>query len=203
MCKLPNNPDKIHGPGHTPDDRYVPLGSLCGYFRYVQGEAKPRHDIDVCCEVEDDSDGRHPHFEDEHAQCVGCNDCKFPQKVADECCKVALGREEETGRYGNYGPKCRGKTPVCCKCDEYSYTCIGEGETCDYTSCAPKTPAPTPKYCNVPDNPNKIHGWKENDDDKVVELGEVCGYFKYVGGFEKPRHGKSYNLDIIVNCCQF
>jgi len=212
MCKLPNDPHKIHGPGYTPDDRYVPLGSLCGHFRNVHGEAKPRHDIEVCCEVEDDLDSRHPHYEDEHAQCVGCYDCKFPQKVEDECCKVALGREEETGRYGNYGYEE-------CDVDEYGNTlgrCDPQTEYCNSDcSCEtiptpapsePPTPAPTPKYCDVQDNPNKIHGWKENDNDNVVEQGDVCGYFKYVEGFEKPRHGKILArlvdiLDIIAFFC--
>lgn len=48
MCKLPKDPHKIHGAGYTThDDRYVPLGRLCGHFRYVPGQPKPRHDVEV------------------------------------------------------------------------------------------------------------------------------------------------------------
>ena len=149
MCKLPDDPHKVHGPGYTPDDRFVPLGSLCGYMRYVQGFTphrgeEARHDVEVCCEVADESFSRHPHFVDEHAQCVGCGACKYPQKVADACCKVYgtdYGRDDE-GRYGDYGPACKSDKPICCKCGLNKYTCIGEDDHCDESLCTDPTPAP-------------------------------------------------------------
>lgn len=323
MCKLPDDPHKIHGPGYTPDDRYVPLGSLCGYMRYVEGytsRGESRHDVEVCCEV-DESYHRHPHYDDEGAQCTGCQTCKFPQKVSDACCKIAKGYDgnapEDVGRYGDYGPACGNDKPICCKCGENSYTCIGEEDHCSHDSCpapptgtipptpeptpgptpkpthAPATPKPTPqptkmptkaptdkptpaptskptnscgngivdyeeecdlsvqgsgydggcdekfhakglqcincecigcgnkyldhgeqcdldwngnfvegsvcksgkedcknckcepKYCTVPENPDKIHGFGGGGG--VVEIGDACGYFKYVTGSDKPR----------------
>jgi hypothetical protein len=57
FCKIHNNPNKIHGHGHDggDDDRYVKLGAICGFMKYVDGEPnKGRHAVEVCCEVDDD-----------------------------------------------------------------------------------------------------------------------------------------------------
>ena len=171
MCKLPADHHKIHGPGYTPDDRFVPLGSLCGYMRYVEGftphRGEARHDVEVCCEVVEDATlSRHPHFVDEHAQCVGCGACKYPQKVADACCKVYgtdHGRDDE-GRYGDYGPACGSDKPVCCKCGLDKYTCIGKHDYCDDSQCADPTPPPVcgngmvedGEHCELGDDGNLV-----------------------------------------------
>jgi hypothetical protein len=57
VCKLPkDNHHKILGYERpTDDDRYVTLGTLCGYFHYVQGNpVDGRHEVEVYCDVEDD-----------------------------------------------------------------------------------------------------------------------------------------------------
>jgi hypothetical protein len=56
FCKVPiNDPDKIHGyaADHHSDDRYVKLGSVCGYFEYVEGIMVTRHLVEVCCVMGD------------------------------------------------------------------------------------------------------------------------------------------------------
>lgn len=151
FCKLPHfNPHKIRG-APTPDDRYVKLGSVCGYFHYVEGFPAGRHDVEVCCEVDEKLlDRQHAHDDNELAQCVGCGACATPQRVSDVCCRIALGArlddapldrmgvEEETrlGRDGNYGQHCPGD---CCKCapgdGPESYRCIGKNEVCSIRTC--------------------------------------------------------------------
>jgi len=146
-CKLPQYaPHKVQGYG-LPDDRYVKLGSVCGSMVYgrdllARHEGfSPRHEVEVCCLVDDMTRMDDPY---QDGECVGCYDCEAPQKVNDVCCKIALGSNvEEMGRNGDYGPKCRGKMPVCCKCalgdGSESYKCIGEDETCDFKSCEDTT----------------------------------------------------------------
>lgn len=99
-------------------------------MKYVPGEPHmPRHLVEVCCEPLDDSSvgGRHlvPMDDDEdHAQCLPCSDCDFPQKVNDVCCKIALGLDYDA-RYGSYEPHCE-DDEVCCKCGPGpdDYECI-------------------------------------------------------------------------------
>lgn len=139
-CKLPDdNPHKIHGYADADGrggDQYVKLGSVCGYFHYVEGQPKPRHDVEVCCKVKDGSKWAEPP-DMYDAQCAGCYECDYPQKVNDACCKFAYyGRndeEEDMGRDGEYKHYCP-PDEVCCKCGsgygEDSYKCIHKHEKC-------------------------------------------------------------------------
>lgn len=126
FCKLPkDNPRKINGYERpTDDDRDVTLGTLCGYFHYVQGNpVDGRHEVEVYSDVEDDvvlalnvdDDGG------DYCACMECGACKCPQKVIDACCKIAAGMGElgeRGGRAGDYDPHCGsdGRGEVCCKC---------------------------------------------------------------------------------------
>lgn len=86
-CKVPEDPHKIHGHGHHNDNSFVKLGSICGYFHYVEGY-DPRHAVEVCCEVYPkfeqpiDDSIQYPHLYD--AQCAGCYQCEHPQFVRFE-----------------------------------------------------------------------------------------------------------------------
>lgn len=73
-------------------------------------------------------------------ECTACDRCDFPQKLNDECCRIALGREDDVvGRDGTYHPHCpHGK--VCCKCSASSYTCIDEHDVCTESSCQEECP---------------------------------------------------------------
>lgn len=154
FCTLPQyNPHKIHGDRPTDGDEYVKLGSACGYFHYMQGY-DPRHLVEVCCivkEAEELFPYRRDDEYDSNAQCSPCNECAYPQKVADACCLFAQKRRheeedeeatEEIGRDGSYQPQCKGNTPVCCKCGPdngpESYKCIGPHEDC--TVCKDECP---------------------------------------------------------------
>lgn len=146
-CKLPkHNPHKVHGYERpTDDDRYVALGTLCGYFHYVQGSPIGRHEIEVCCDaVEEDEVALTLKVDDgggDYGSCVECGLCKYPQKVSDACCKIAAGVGELGGRAGDYIPHCGsdGRGEVCCKCssgnDRQSYVCIEEGADCLESLC--------------------------------------------------------------------
>jgi len=150
FCKLPrHDPHKIHGYNDIPNDRYVKLGSVCGSMVYGQGHdfrarnegLTPRHEVEVCCLIDDMTQMDNPY---QDGECVGCYYCDAPQKVNDVCCKIALSsNDEKMGRNGDFQPKCRGETPVCCKCapgdGPEAYTCIGEYETCDITNCEMST----------------------------------------------------------------
>jgi len=140
-CKIPDHdPDKIHGYGNdaASDDHYVKLGSICGYFEYVEGEPKPRHAVEVCCEVIDTEDSN-PNFmmDNAHpydAQCAVCFNCDAPQFVNDACCKIANAPDAGVdGRNGNYDPQCD-DDEECCKCapgdSEDSYRCVKKGHPC-------------------------------------------------------------------------
>jgi len=137
-CKVPDHgPHKVHGFGESSDsnyNQYVKLGSVCGYFHYVEGQPKPRHAVEVCCVVKNDN--RSPVDFLEYGKCDGCEACDAPQKVNDACCKIALGGE--MGRDGDYSPHCKGGK-VCCKCGagdgRDSYACIGEYEDCTESKC--------------------------------------------------------------------
>jgi len=150
FCKLPcHDPHKIHGYNDIPDDHYVELGSICGSMVYVKGHDfrarndgfSPRHEVEVCCLIDDMTQMVNPY---QDGECVGCYYCDAPQKVNDVCCKIALScNDEKMGQNGDFGPKCQGKTAVCCKCapgnGPEAYTCIGEYETCDFTNCEMST----------------------------------------------------------------
>ena len=120
FCKLPKNPHKIHGPSHTDADTYVKLGDVCGWMDYVPGEPKPRHEIEVCCETTDTS--LDPHF----GKCDACANCVSPQRVNDACClaKDDDGHFDRMERAGDFHG-CPSEKPVCCKCGDNEYSCIG------------------------------------------------------------------------------
>lgn len=112
---------------------------------YVEGEPHdPRHLVEVCCEPKpglpdkrDDVD-----VDEDYAQCLPCDDCDFPQKVNDDCCKIALG-VDTYARYGSYEPHCD-DDEECCKCGPgpEDYKCIPKHPgICDL--CIPTTTDPT------------------------------------------------------------
>ncbi len=155
FCKLPDHDaHKILGFGDQEigPDHYVKLGSICAYMQPVEGDHRARHDIEVCCEVDESGriDSSPPSYLYD-AECVGCSDCKSPQFVNDVCCKLAKytgnGRDDlndALGRDGYYTPYCS-EEEQCCKCapgnGPESYMCVPHGYPCE--SCLPTTMAPT------------------------------------------------------------
>lgn len=139
FCKLPDQDHhKIYGAGHQKDNRYVKLGSICGYMKYVEGEPKHQHKVEVCCVVKDDVVV--PSFvmdtDMKYGQCAGCGDCSFPQKLSDVCCllaNAAADSKTDAGRDSTYPPECDYETEVCCKCghDTYTSKCIEKHEACE------------------------------------------------------------------------
>lgn len=70
--------------------------------------------------------------------------------------------------------------PEYCKKTDNADTC--EVHTSCQMTCAPK-------YCEVPKNPQKIHGHGETNGKTYVQLGDVCGWMRYVVGEPiRPRH---------------
>lgn len=188
FCKLPpSNSHKIHGwDGENVGDKYVKLGDVCGWFDYVVGEPLPRHEVEVCCETTGmDSD---PHF----GECAACGGCLHPQKVDPACCALA-NKNDGMDRAGDFGGCPSPGKPVCCKCGVNEYACIGVDEHCTDTCptlapTEPPTPAPSPlPQCTLPKT-HKIHGYKSDGIDHVVDLGDICGSFHYVKGEHIGRH---------------